>query len=55
MTMASTRTQDVNAPMNIPDDALDMIFDAVVKRLAQRLGFPQDTVEDSLPAGNKSS
>ena len=55
ITMVSTRTTDVNAPMEIPDDALDLIFDSVVKRLVQRLGFPMDTIEDSLPAGNKTS
>jgi hypothetical protein len=53
--MASTRTSDVNAPMNLPDDAIDGIFNGVIKLLANRNQMPQDVIQDDLPAGNKNS
>jgi hypothetical protein len=49
------RTTDITEAMNVPGDAIQMIFDEVVKRLLQRYGVPQDVVQDDLTAGNKSS
>ncbi len=53
--MPVSRTEDVDAPMNLPDDAINPLFSAVVKSLLQRYSVPMDIVEDDLPAGNKSS
>jgi hypothetical protein len=53
--MSTTRTVDINAVMNLPEDDIEFIFDDVVKKLLQRYGVPQDVVLDGLPSGNKSS
>lgn len=53
--MPVSRTTDKSAPMNLPDDAIDPIFDKVIKTILQRYNIPQDIVQDGLPAGNKSS
>jgi hypothetical protein len=53
--MPISRTADVNAPMNMPDGAIEPIFNKVVATLIQRFQIPKDTVLDNLPAGNKSS
>lgn len=53
--MPKTRTLNINEALLIPDDAIQPIFDTVVKELAQRLQMPQDVVIDNLPAGNKAS
>ena len=53
--MVSTRTEDVNEPMNLPDDILSVIFDKVVARCTQRMGLPKDIVKDDISSGNKSS
>lgn len=53
--MASTRTDDVNDPMNVPDDALEGIFNNVVAKLKDRMGIPKDIIADDIPAGNKAS
>ena len=53
--MIKTRTDDISEDMALPDDAIQGIFDKVVQTLVQRYGFPQDVIQDNLPAGNKSS
>lgn len=53
--MPSTRAVDVNDPMNLPDDASEGIFLKVIAKLKDRLGIPQDVVQDDLPKGNKTS
>lgn len=53
--MPISRTDDINAPMNLPDDAIQPLFDKVVATLLQRYGIPTDIIKDNLPAGNKSS
>lgn len=53
--MPSTRATSISDEINLPDDAQKMIFDLVLVRLKDRLGIPQDIVQDDLPAGNKSS
>lgn len=53
--MPSTRATDIDDPMNLPDDATDLIFTKVVARLKERIGLPQDIVLDGEPAGNKAS
>lgn len=54
-TIASTRTEDVDDVMNVPDDAIEIIFNNVTAKLMQRMGMPQDIISDNLPAGNKGS
>lgn len=53
--MAKSRTTDVNEPMLLPDDAIDAIFNSVVKQIVQRFAMPEDTIKDVLPAGAKTS
>lgn len=53
--MPATRTTDINAPMNMPDDAIELIFKNVTDKLIQRMQIPKDIIQDNLPAGNKSS
>lgn len=53
--MPSTRAVNITDPINLPDDANKIIFDMVVARIKERLGLPQDIVQDDLPSGNKSS
>lgn len=53
--MPSTRAVNITDPMNLPPDAEKVIFDMVVARLKERLGLPQDIIQDDLPAGNKAS
>lgn len=55
VTMPVSRTTDVNAVMDMPDDSIEAIFKNVVAQLMQRYGVPQDILVDNLPAGNKSS
>lgn len=53
--MIKTRTESMTETMNLPDDAIKLIFDTVVGRLVQRMQLPKDIVLDDLPSGNKSS
>lgn len=53
--MPATRTTDINAPMNMLDDAIELIFKNVTDKLIQRMQIPKDIIQDNLPAGNKSS
>jgi len=53
--MPISRTADKTAPMYMPDDAIEAVFNNVVAKISQRYQIPQDTVKDNLPPGNKSS
>jgi hypothetical protein len=53
--MASTRTANVDDVMNVPDDAIDAIFNSVVDKLTKRYSEPKDVIKDELGAGNKTS
>lgn len=53
--MPISRTADLDAAMSMPDDAIEMIFDKVVAKIAQREQLPQDIVKDGLEQGNKAS
>lgn len=50
-----SRTTDINAAMNLPDDALEMLFNKVVATILQRYQVPQDVIQDNLAPGNKTS
>lgn len=52
--MPTTRTSDITLPMNIPDDAIDGIFNSVVTQLTKRYQEPKDVINDDLPAGNNT-
>lgn len=53
--MLNTRTSSLSDTMQLPDDAVEMIFNNVVMKLKDRLQLPQDIISDNLPAGNKAS
>jgi len=53
--MPISRTASMDDPMAIPDDAISPLFDMVIAKCKDRLGIPQDVVDDNLPAGNKQS
>ncbi len=53
--MPISRTSDLDAPMVMPDDAINPLFDYVLAKVKDRYMTPIDTVADNLPAGNKSS
>jgi len=53
--MIKTRTESMSETMNLPDDAIEIIFQMTVKTILQRYAIPQDTVLDNLPPGNKAS
>lgn len=55
VTMAKTRTDSYTETLNLPDDAIEVIFNNVVGKLVQRMQVPKDIISDELPAGNKSS
>lgn len=49
--MAKTRTENINETMNLPDDAIEVIFQNVVAKLIQRIQTPRDIVKDFQPEG----
>jgi len=53
--MAKTRTENIDETLNLPDDAIEAIFQNVVAKLIQRQGLPKDVIQDDISAGNKSS
>lgn len=53
--MATTRTSSLSDTMNLPDDAIEVIFNNVVAKLKDRMQIPKDIIEDDIPAGNKGS
>ena len=53
--MPISRTEDIDAVMTLPDDAIEIIFQKTIATILQRYQIPQDVVKDNLPAGNKTS
>jgi hypothetical protein len=53
--MPSSRTEDENDTMALPDDIIQPVFDKVVSEILQRIGTPKDIIKDDLTQGNKSS
>lgn len=53
--MAKTRTESLTETLNMPDDAIDAVFQNVVAKLIQRMQLPKDIVVDDISAGNKTS
>lgn len=52
--MAKSRTDSLSEPMNLPDDAIQGIFDKVIQELDNRYQQPRDDVKDYQPAGNSN-
>lgn len=55
VTMLANRTSDLDTPMDVADDVMEVVFQQVVKTCLQRFGVPLDIVKDELTSGNKSS
>jgi hypothetical protein len=55
VSMAKSRTDDINETLNFPDDIIEGVFNKVVAKLTNRLQLPKDIISDNLPAGNKGS
>lgn len=53
--MPSTRAVNVTDTVNLPDDAVEVIFTKVIMKLKERLQLPQDIIQDDIASGNKSS
>lgn len=52
--MPITRVTDITQPMNLPEDAIEGIFNSVVGQLTKRYQEPKDVIKDNLPAGNNT-
>jgi hypothetical protein len=52
--MAKSRTDSLSEPMNLPDDAIQAIFDKVIQELDNRYQQPRDDIKDYEPAGNSN-
>lgn len=50
----TTLKSDITQYLNVPDDAVNAIFDMVVKKIMQREQMPRDIISDDLPAGNNN-
>ena len=46
--MIKTRTESLTETMNLPDDAIENIFNNVVGKLIQRMQLPKDVVAEKL-------
>src|SRR5574337_442479 len=51
VTMAKSRTENINEVLNMPDDAIETIFNNVAAKMLQRMQIPHDVIQDDLPAG----
>lgn len=51
VTMAKSRTDSITEVLNMPDDAIEAIFNNVVAKLLQRMQIPKDVIQDDLPVG----
>jgi hypothetical protein len=52
--MPITRVSDITLPMNLPEDAVENIFNNVVTKLTQRYQQPKNVINNDLPAGNNT-
>jgi len=50
--MLNTRTSSMTDILNLPDDAIEGIFNNVVQKLKDRYGMPKDIIKDDIGAGN---
>jgi hypothetical protein len=52
--MAKSRTDSLSEPLNLPDDAIQNIFDMTVAEINKRYQEPRDEVKDYQPPGNSN-
>lgn len=51
VTMINTRTESLTDILNIPDDAIEAIFQNVIAKLKDRLMLPKDIIQDDISTG----
>jgi len=51
ITMAKTRTESLTETLNLPDDAIEMIFNNVKQKLISRMNMPKDIIQDDISQG----
>jgi hypothetical protein len=52
--MPINRATDLSAPMNLPDDVINNVFNDVVMQLTKRYAEPKDIIKDDIGAGNNT-
>jgi hypothetical protein len=52
--MAKSRTESLTEVLEMPDDAIELVFKNVTDKLVQRMQLPKDVIQDDLPSGNKT-
>jgi hypothetical protein len=50
--MLNTRTSSMNDVLNLPDDAIEAIYNSAYQKLVQRYKMPKDVILDDIGAGN---
>jgi hypothetical protein len=50
--MLNTRTSSMTETLNLPDDAIEGIYNLAYAKLMQRYKNPKDVIEDQIGAGN---
>lgn len=50
--MINTRTESMTEMLNMPDDAIEMVYSGAYAKLVQRYKMPKDVIEDQVGAGN---
>jgi hypothetical protein len=50
--MLNTRTSSMTETLNLPDDAIETIYNLAYQKLVQRYKMPKDVIEDNIGAGN---
>jgi hypothetical protein len=51
VTLLKTRTDNINEVLNLPDDAIETIFNNVVAKMKDRLSLPKDVIQDDISEG----
>lgn len=50
--MINTRTVSMTETLNMPDDAIELVYNGAYSKLVQRYKMPKDVIEDQIGAGN---
>lgn len=50
--MIKTRTESMTETLNMPDDAIEMIYNGAYAKCVQRYKMPKDVIADQIGAGN---
>lgn len=50
--MVKTRTESMTEILNMPDDAIELVYNGAYAKLVQRYKMPKDVIEDQIGAGN---